>query len=529
MRFDVEDITLIAAARRQAGLSLRLMRSVYRVLFFILSFFLAAFAIGVARTASSDGALAAWSALRSGIISFSTYDAWYANPFLLAPPMALLLFLTVRGSRIACLMSAAFYGWQLVVALGNLGVDLYYGFETHDFREIGRYTNPLNQEFTNDLRALPLRLYGILGLILVVVMFWRVGKVQELPGLRRANEFRKLILEDPGELRPLAWLLRDWKKFRFIHVKVAAAMLAYVLYSLLMTIGTRQVLYLIQPSSQLKMLALMAARRFSDVEMYLWGAVLLVMALAQGWFLFWLGTWCLRGSRRLAIMGADELLGVDARSPVLYLRSFRSDVIATSERRSMGLLAFLDPFRMTARLAQLIAARAAPIGPVVMIADPHAKISLPGPAPKIPGERKWHDVVLELMVRARLIIVFMDTTENLIWEIETLQWLGVFDRALFVFGPPIAGKGASEHAQELARIAKTVMLKGYDMPAGAFDQPGNVRAMMVKQDRIRVLTSRTATIADYEVALGMMLDPLISDRGSLLAAKVDALVPAPQA
>lgn len=506
MRFEAEDISLISLVRGQIMQPLRWMRATYRVTLVVLSMvFFVTFVLGVILWALTWGLSGAIENMRYLFVGLPAKDPELALTVIGGLAIALIARWTVKGHRWASLLSLTVWSFNFGALLYILAIHCLFGFPSYDFHTIDVKHWRDAQDYSDDLRALPLFLYALLISAVSLLMFWLIGRIHILPRFRRVRELRKLVFADPGELRPMLWIFRRFGNLRFVRFRSLAAIVTYILYSIFLTFGIFQIYYMSLARSHVTTLAMLSDYPGEPYQVYyLQEIFFLAIGFAEGWLTLLIATWCLRASRRLAMMTADNLLRVDSRPPVLYLRSFRSDAIRTSER--WGLLRLLYPFRMKTHFAQLIAARCAAIGPVVTIADPKTRIIVPGPAQKSAGHADWHEVVTALMQDAALIIVLMDATENLKWEIESLRASRAIERTLFIFGPTPRDAEPASYAAALVGIIKTLVLPDREIPEGIFERPTEIRALKLEMNRVRILTSRSTTLSDYEMAMGILLE-----------------------
>ncbi|MFF7183942.1 hypothetical protein ACFZAR_01645 [Streptomyces sp. NPDC008222] len=156
-----------------------------------------------------------------------------------------------------------------------------------------------------------------------------------------------------------------------------------------------------------------------------WQSWLLALAFPFAWFLTG------RLGRRLRIVGRQlltrdvaDLTASDRRPPVLYLRTFGTDAVAAASHDPFSSPAFSDPSsEIFAQDQQVVTgeeqlARALrPIGPVVAVGDPKERLPRLGAARMYVGD-DWQQVVLDLMGRARLVVVGTGFNAGVLWELE---------------------------------------------------------------------------------------------------------------
>ncbi len=124
----------------------------------------------------------------------------------------------------------------------------------------------------------------------------------------------------------------------------------------------------------------------------------------------------LRG-KRLDARSGEEALDSDPRPPVLYLRAFKDDEITSQSGTNLA-AARISFTTEEERLARGVK----DIGPMVAIGIPTEGLPLTGAARFYVHDSEWRDRVLELMERARLVMLRIGPTEGLRWEFAMANW-----------------------------------------------------------------------------------------------------------
>jgi hypothetical protein len=133
-----------------------------------------------------------------------------------------------------------------------------------------------------------------------------------------------------------------------------------------------------------------------------------------------------RGKSMVAASAA-EVMARDPRPPVLYLRSFTADDLASAAMGQYGaLVALLNTEEET--LAQVLAE----IGPVIAIGRPEEELPHIGAARLYVSHDLWQDEVLRLMSRAGLVVLRAGDSAGLWWEVERATQLMPPERILFL-------------------------------------------------------------------------------------------------
>jgi hypothetical protein len=153
-----------------------------------------------------------------------------------------------------------------------------------------------------------------------------------------------------------------------------------------------------------------------------------------------------RTGRRHFAKTAKAALSRDARSPILYLRSFSQD---KTHRNSED--AFAKLF--------------APIGPLVAIGDPTDRLPELGAYRDYVPDDEWQDVVTSYIREARLVLLSIGRTPGLAWELARCRELLSPSRLIVLVS---CDESEYEHFREAARL-RDVDLPDYpQLPAYAY-------------------------------------------------------------
>ena len=161
---------------------------------------------------------------------------------------------------------------------------------------------------------------------------------------------------------------------------------------------------------------------------------------------FGLGTLVWRAGHKYSKLGkkhgsrsADDLVAKDPRPPVVYLRSFLDDPIASNEETQWqggggGVPAMPYPGPTE---EQQLAGIMNQIGPFIAIGNPSEKLTELGAARTYASSAEWKDKVLAWMLRAKLVVLRAGTTEGFWWEAETVAKNVKPERIVFLL--PLTG------------------------------------------------------------------------------------------
>lgn len=148
-----------------------------------------------------------------------------------------------------------------------------------------------------------------------------------------------------------------------------------------------------------------------------WLEIALGAALAI--LLGWAGAIYIKKGKKLSAPSADDLVARDSRPPVIYLRSFLDDPIASKEEPqdtgAPGGGAIAGPTEEQ-QLAEIMTQ----IGPFIAIGDPSERFPELGAARTYVSGTEWKDRVLAWILGAKLVVLRAGITEGFWWEVETV-------------------------------------------------------------------------------------------------------------
>jgi hypothetical protein len=139
-----------------------------------------------------------------------------------------------------------------------------------------------------------------------------------------------------------------------------------------------------------------------------WGSIVALVGMVV---MGGIGAWLLARGKRYLAPTVAELLAVDPRPPVLYLRVFRDDRVTAA---AGGGAAFLPALTEEEQLAHVMSQ----IGPFIAIGQPGEALPELGAARVYVGEAEWQAAVEAYMARARLVVLRAGDSEAFWWEVE---------------------------------------------------------------------------------------------------------------
>lgn len=127
------------------------------------------------------------------------------------------------------------------------------------------------------------------------------------------------------------------------------------------------------------------------------------------------------------MLSGEELLSIDERPPVLYLRSFwNDDDMATvplgnvEEKKSFWGTVIIRVLPSIKNEEELLAKQLKRIGPPIAVGSPNEEFTRLGMARMHFNDDEWQEKVTELINRSALVIMLAGFTSNFWWELETV-------------------------------------------------------------------------------------------------------------
>ncbi len=140
--------------------------------------------------------------------------------------------------------------------------------------------------------------------------------------------------------------------------------------------------------------------------------------------LFFGGAFLMYHGGKLKAVSAEEVLDHDPRSPILYLRSFGDEVLDQSFwailKGAFGRRVAMETGGWGPTEQYMFAKELKKVGPYIAVGRPGEKLPEIGAARLYISDSEWHEKVLALIKRARLVVVRAGRSSGLVWEIEQL-------------------------------------------------------------------------------------------------------------
>jgi hypothetical protein len=154
------------------------------------------------------------------------------------------------------------------------------------------------------------------------------------------------------------------------------------------------------------------------------------------------GNRCLDISRRFLRVSLEQAQATDRRSPVLFLRSFRDDLVPLAAPKAGFVYKLFNYAERNKSLDQLLLEEGTALGPVVALGNPRDTVPPYGAARGYAQHRDWRRMVADLMEAASAIVICVDDTENLWWEMEHVGENKYLHKSLLLLHPKYQGADA---------------------------------------------------------------------------------------
>jgi hypothetical protein len=125
-----------------------------------------------------------------------------------------------------------------------------------------------------------------------------------------------------------------------------------------------------------------------------------------------------RQIRRVLARSAQKAIFHNLKKPILYLRSFRHDEIASKDSLRQLLSSFFGVGRFGAE--EVLVRSLRKLGPVIAIGHPKEEMPPLGAARFYVNDDKWQSKIIDIVSVAQLVVWVSGTTEGLRWELQHL-------------------------------------------------------------------------------------------------------------
>ena len=214
-----------------------------------------------------------------------------------------------------------------------------------------------------------------------------------------------------------------------------------------------------------------------------------------------LGRLMLTLARRTMRRSLQDVQNEDRRAPILFLRSFLDDMVALTPGRFLFEQWLLDGTSRSMTLDYLILSEGTEYGPTVALGNPDDPAPPYGVFRGYFDHASWRRAVSDLSERSSAVIVALDATEGIDWEISHIVSNQFVSKTLFLLAPGDVGSERGE------------LLLGQGAGACAHPQVGDLPAAGQQvigfwtnaDDNMELLTVDTNDVYAYLIAIRLFL------------------------
>jgi hypothetical protein len=202
-------------------------------------------------------------------------------------------------------------------------------------------------------------------------------------------------------------------------------------------------------------------------------------------------------AKRIGALSVHEILEDQRQDYVLYLRSFGTDEVRLPQPKLPLLSRILSPWPIPVRVEQELFEVADGYSPLIAVGRPGAKRSEGGVAYReYLADDKWRNYVDDKIRDARYVVLLLNTTDGLLWELAHVLALGAAPRTLFLFDP--RGRDEAEWLSIVAAVLPIFVQRGLISPDFKFLTPvvafyfEDAKVIQIKNTNWSAMSYRTA-------------------------------------
>jgi hypothetical protein len=150
-----------------------------------------------------------------------------------------------------------------------------------------------------------------------------------------------------------------------------------------------------------------------------------------------------RMSRRFMRVSLEQAQALDQRRPVLFLRSFQDDTVALAAPPSGFAYKLFGYADRNKTVDELLLEECTTFGPVVALGNPNDPVPPYGAARGYAKHSDWQKMVSELMEASAAIVICVDETPSLWWEIEYVSRNAHLGKTLLLLHPKFAASDST--------------------------------------------------------------------------------------
>jgi hypothetical protein len=142
-----------------------------------------------------------------------------------------------------------------------------------------------------------------------------------------------------------------------------------------------------------------------------------------------------RWARKCAVLGYERLRRHDERHPVLYLRSFKDDHGSLVAAKVPWWVRYFNPNGRLGTFEEVAIWEASRIGPMIALGNPRDHKLPIGAARVYTDDISWQDLVRRLCADAAIILITLQDTDSIFWEIGHLKQENFLNKTAIFFPP----------------------------------------------------------------------------------------------
>jgi len=154
-------------------------------------------------------------------------------------------------------------------------------------------------------------------------------------------------------------------------------------------------------------------------------------------------------ARRFTRVSLERLISADPRPPILFLRSFRDDQVRLHKPGGNPFRRMVSVGEPRPTLDHVLLEQGTPRGPVIAIGAP-GKTPPFGAARAYVNDAEWRDTVAELSRKADAVVITIDETEGVRWEVQHLLGHDHVKKTLFLLSPRLMAPEATSRSLAIA-------------------------------------------------------------------------------
>jgi hypothetical protein len=161
--------------------------------------------------------------------------------------------------------------------------------------------------------------------------------------------------------------------------------------------------------------------------------------------------------RSKLLLSVKDLQSTDRRAPIVFLRSFRDDQVQLRPSVLDPLGRILSFGEQSSTLDEILVNEGTAIGPVVALGNPVDQVQPFGAARSYESDENWRRTVIRLCDASRFIVLCLDNTPGVEWEINEIFIRGYSAKTLFILNPGIfrTKEGVGQASGLMSLLART--------------------------------------------------------------------------